>query len=291
MLAASGLEPPAIVVLGEVVRLRAALDWLGALAGRVLVADPLGPQARSATSGETRVSAARGIVVAAAASHSGKTTVSLGLIAALRARGLKVAAAKCGPDYIDRRFLEAASGAAGDQPRSLGDVARDQVRAAGATGRRRGPRRRRRRDGPLRRRPRRRRLDRVARRAHRPARAARRRRAGTGADSARRSRKAARGWPRVFASPARSSTRSPRSGTPISSAKVFRAPRCRCSAWCGATRPSSLPSRHLGLVQAEEHADLASKIARAGELVAQGCDLDVIVELASQARRDACLLP
>ena len=31
--AASGLEPPAIVVVGEVVRLRSALDWLGALEG------------------------------------------------------------------------------------------------------------------------------------------------------------------------------------------------------------------------------------------------------------------
>ena len=41
-LAARGIEPPAIVVLGEVVRLRAALDWLGALEGRKLVADPLG---------------------------------------------------------------------------------------------------------------------------------------------------------------------------------------------------------------------------------------------------------
>jgi uroporphyrin-III C-methyltransferase len=38
--AAAGIEPPAIVVIGEVVRLRAALDWLGALDGRVLVADP-----------------------------------------------------------------------------------------------------------------------------------------------------------------------------------------------------------------------------------------------------------
>ncbi len=38
---ASGLEPPAIVVVGEVVRLRPALDWLGALQGRALVADPL----------------------------------------------------------------------------------------------------------------------------------------------------------------------------------------------------------------------------------------------------------
>ena len=39
--AASGIEPPAIVVVGEVVRLRAALDWLGAMRGRTLVSDPL----------------------------------------------------------------------------------------------------------------------------------------------------------------------------------------------------------------------------------------------------------
>jgi uroporphyrin-III C-methyltransferase len=35
------VETPAIVVVGEVVRLRAGLDWLGALGGRRLVADPL----------------------------------------------------------------------------------------------------------------------------------------------------------------------------------------------------------------------------------------------------------
>jgi uroporphyrin-III C-methyltransferase len=38
---AAGLEPPALVVLGPVVRLRAGLDWLGALAGRALDPDPL----------------------------------------------------------------------------------------------------------------------------------------------------------------------------------------------------------------------------------------------------------
>jgi uroporphyrin-III C-methyltransferase len=40
--AAAQIEPPAMVVVGEVVRLRAGLDWLGALSGRVLDADPLG---------------------------------------------------------------------------------------------------------------------------------------------------------------------------------------------------------------------------------------------------------
>lgn len=40
--AAQKIEPPAIVVIGEVVRLRAGLDWVGALGGRILDADPLG---------------------------------------------------------------------------------------------------------------------------------------------------------------------------------------------------------------------------------------------------------
>lgn len=35
------IEPPAIIVVGEVVRLRAGLDWLGALTDRTLEADPL----------------------------------------------------------------------------------------------------------------------------------------------------------------------------------------------------------------------------------------------------------
>ncbi|MCF1461091.1 uroporphyrinogen-III C-methyltransferase [Agrobacterium vitis] len=37
---AAGIQPPAIVVLGEVVRLRPSLDWLGALSGRGLQPDP-----------------------------------------------------------------------------------------------------------------------------------------------------------------------------------------------------------------------------------------------------------
>lgn len=45
-LQASGLKPPAIVVVGEIVRLRSALDWLGAEGGLVLEADPLGRRTR-----------------------------------------------------------------------------------------------------------------------------------------------------------------------------------------------------------------------------------------------------
>ena len=52
-----------------------------------------------------------GLIVAAPASGSGKTTVTLGLLRALRRRGDPVRSAKSGPDYIDPRFHEAASGA------------------------------------------------------------------------------------------------------------------------------------------------------------------------------------
>lgn len=55
---------------------------------------------------------ARGLLIAAPHSGSGKTLITLGLIRALRNRGMKVASAKVGPDYIDGRFHEAASGAA-----------------------------------------------------------------------------------------------------------------------------------------------------------------------------------
>lgn len=44
---AQKMEPPAMVVLGEVVRLRSALDWLGALEGRVLEKDPLNNRTQS----------------------------------------------------------------------------------------------------------------------------------------------------------------------------------------------------------------------------------------------------
>ena len=50
-----------------------------------------------------------GIIVAAPSSGSGKTVFTLGLLRALADRGVDVAAAKIGPDYIDPAFLMAAS--------------------------------------------------------------------------------------------------------------------------------------------------------------------------------------
>ena len=52
----------------------------------------------------------RGVVIAAPASGSGKTLVTLGLLRAFRRRGTPVSSAKAGPDYIDPRFHDAASG-------------------------------------------------------------------------------------------------------------------------------------------------------------------------------------
>ncbi len=52
----------------------------------------------------------RGLVIAAPASGAGKTTVTLGLIRALRDACVRVAGAKAGPDYIDPAFLAAAAG-------------------------------------------------------------------------------------------------------------------------------------------------------------------------------------
>ena len=53
---------------------------------------------------------AKAIVVAAPASGSGKTLITMGFLRAFRNRGVRTAAAKVGPDYIDPRFHEAATG-------------------------------------------------------------------------------------------------------------------------------------------------------------------------------------
>lgn len=52
----------------------------------------------------------KAILIAAPASGSGKTLVTLALLRAFRNAGLRVASAKAGPDYIDPRFHEAATG-------------------------------------------------------------------------------------------------------------------------------------------------------------------------------------
>ena len=47
-------------------------------------------------------------LLAAGASGSGKTTITCGILQALKNRGLRAASFKCGPDYIDPMFHERA---------------------------------------------------------------------------------------------------------------------------------------------------------------------------------------
>ncbi len=54
-----------------------------------------------------------GLLIAAPRSGSGKTMLTLGLLRAVRQRGLRILGAKCGPDYIDPAFHAAATGRPG----------------------------------------------------------------------------------------------------------------------------------------------------------------------------------
>ena len=53
---------------------------------------------------------AKGFVIAAPNSGSGKTTVARGLMALFARKGYKVQPFKCGPDYIDTKFHAAVCG-------------------------------------------------------------------------------------------------------------------------------------------------------------------------------------
>ena len=235
---------------------------------------------------------APGLIVAAPRSGGGKTTLTLALLAALSRRGIVVQAAKVGPDYIDPSFHAAATGRPSfnldswAMPPSLIDalVAEHAAHAdllviEGAMGLF---------DGvpapPLG--PARRPISprgsacRCCWSSTSPGNRNRRRRwcaaspptnATCGSAGWCSTASAASGmcgwWP----------TRSPPSTFP-------------CSARIPRDASLALPERHLGLVQAGEHANLAARLEHLADMAEQHLDLDAIKQLAVPPHRSAARL-
>ena len=217
----------------------------------------------------------RGLLIAAPSSGAGKTTVTLGLLRALRDAGTDVRGAKSGPDYIDPRFHEAATGrpcpnldAWAMDPGTLRGLAAGPglLVVEGAMGLCDGapP------DGR-----------------------------GSAADLAR-----ALGVPVVLVIDAGRMAQSvgplaagfrDHTGVDVGGvilnrvgsdrhAAMLRAALARAGIACLGALPRhtglATPSRHLGLVQAAERADLDAFLARAGAAVAAHCDLGALAALA-----------
>ena len=234
----------------------------------------------------------RGFLVAAPHSGSGKTTVTLGLLRALRDRDLRAVSAKAGPDYIDPAFHAAATGedCVNLDPwamrpallRSLswrflgaGDIAVVEAMmglfdgAADGTG------------------------------SAADLAAALRLPVILVIDASRMAHSVAalvKGYrdhrPDVpFAGVILNRVGSPRHETMLRAAleeadiRVFGA--------VPGDSALSLPSRHLGLVQAGEHEALGDFIARAASMVGDNCDMDALMALATEPNepRDAAELP
>lgn len=217
-----------------------------------------------------------GLVISAPASGSGKTTLTLGLLRALRRAGVAVQPFKCGPDYIDPAFHSAAAGAASlnldswamgrDQILSLAATNADLVIAEGAMGL----------------------FDGVAAPGA----------TGTGASA---DIAALMGWPVVLVLDISGQAQSAgavalgfarlRPDVTVAGVVLNRVASARHEALVRAglamagipvlgalpRRPDlALPERHLGLVQAEEHADLAAHLDRLADFVADHVDLTAL---------------
>lgn len=229
-----------------------------------------------------------GLIVAAPASGTGKTTVALGLMAAFRAQGLAVQPFKNGPDYIDPAFHAAATGR---ESFNLDTWAMGTDRIGGLVGAAQGA------DlaiaeGSMGL------FDGVA--------SAGEAGTGSGADLARLT-----GWPVVLVLDVSGQAQSAaavalgftslRPGLRLAGVVLNRVASARHEslvrdgmaqagiAVLGALPRRAdlvLPERHLGLVQAEEQGDLADRIASLADFVAAHCDLAAI-----RAAADAVLIP
>lgn len=227
-----------------------------------------------------------GFIIAAPASGTGKTTLTLGLLAAFRAQGVLVRGFKNGPDYIDPAFHAAASGApsynldcwamGATQLGGLIDTAEgaDLAIAEGAMGM----------------------FDGVATRGasgH-----------GTTADLA-----ALTGWPVILVLDVSGQAQSAgavalgfakmrpdvtiagvianRVASPRHEAMVrdgLKQAGIACLGCLPRNTEIRLPERHLGLVQAQENAELDTVLAQIGAFVSQHLDLDAIRLCATQNR-------
>ena len=224
-----------------------------------------------------------GLLVAAPRSSSGKTTVTLALMRALARRGLRVRGAKCGPDYIDPAFHQAATGhpsvnldSFAMEPDLLDAVAgfaardADLVIAEGSMGL----------------------FDGV--------------RAGAGRTGANADIAARYGWPVLLVLDVSGAAQSAAAvalgcslydrrvtiaGVVLNKVASARHRRLVEAGLVGVGIPVFgalmrdaslvLPERHLGLVQARETADLEARLDRLGDLASDGLDLDAIVAAAA----------
>ena len=227
----------------------------------------------------------KGLIIAAPHSGSGKTLITLGVLAALRGLGHRVASAKIGPDYIDPVFHSAACGRVGASidswampPATIGRTLNrvgthaDLTLCEGVMGL----------------------MD--------------------GADVAPGSPNGSTaeiaqitGWPVVMLIDAKGMAASVtaiaagfqtllpqiklaaiifnRVGSPkhramIEAAMAHHLPQIPILGFVPSNAALTVPSRHLGLVQAEEHPDLDGFIAAAAQHIAMHIDLDRLVAIA-----------
>lgn len=225
----------------------------------------------------TDQAAGRGLLIAAPSSGSGKTTVTLGLLRALHRAGHTVRGVKSGPDYIDPKFHEAACGGAPCLNLDAFAMRPDRVRALAA-----GP-------GLL-----------IAEGAMGLFDGAPPDGRGSSADLARAlhlptvlvvdAARMAQSVAPLVAGFARFDPEVPiagvilnRVGSPRHAAMLTRALAPLGVSVLGAIpRDGTLetPSRHLGLVQAQERGDLEAFLDRAADIMAEALDLDALTGLA-----------